>query len=627
METRHTPRTSPDQELTGYPPGIPYIIWNEGCERFSFYGMRAILYVYVLSLYINLRGMAEPAAKLAATETVHLFNAGVYALPLVGAIISDRLLGKYRTIISLSIVYCLGHLALAVFEDPTWQADLLGRVVIDPIHGLYIGLGLIAVGSGGIKPCVSANVGDQFGKGNWHLLQRIYNAFYFIINFGSAFATIFIPLILGKEVVDPVTGQHHFTGHAGWAFGVPGILMGLATIAFWMGRKRFVQVPPAQPFRLGLLDSVSGTALFLVIGYPIFFHELTPGWGTVAVAAACLVFALAVFAVRQRIQEDDGFLAQTLFALRAKLARTDLGPGAPPVEGRRDLRDHFLYGPAARHWSSEVAEGPVAVWKIVTVFLMISVFWALFDQHSSTWIEQAKAMDRLVLLDLQGWLATGATLGLLVGLAVVLTLKRSLAKRALGLAFGIAVGMAVALLAHSYQPEVGYDIQPSQVPSINPFLVMILIPYTSYGLYPLMRKVGIEPHPLLRMSMGMLIAALAFVAVALLQARIDVAAAAGAKVHVAWQVIPYIVITIAEVMVSITGLEFAYSQAPRKMKSVIMGFWLFNVTLGNLLVAFLAGFEGMELESFFWVFAALMAAAGLLFSLRAKLYKYQDYTQ
>src|SRR5262249_15469538 len=91
-----TPRSSPDHERRGWPPGIPYIIGNEGCERFSYYGMRSILTLYLAEvLYANHPAFrSAPAAY--ATAHYHLFVAAVYALPMVGAVISDRLLGKYR---------------------------------------------------------------------------------------------------------------------------------------------------------------------------------------------------------------------------------------------------------------------------------------------------------------------------------------------------------------------------------------------------------------------------------------------------------------------------------------------------------------------------------------------------
>jgi proton-dependent oligopeptide transporter, POT family len=212
-------RTSP-ADLEGMPPGIPHIIGNEAAERFSFYGMKAILAVFMVS-YLHLmdgRGLGQ-MNEAEATAKVHLFNGVVYLTPLLGALLADIFLGKYRTIIALSIVYCAGHAALACMglfgNSPVW---------------LTAGLGLIALGSGGIKPCVSAHVGDQFGSRNAHLLPRIFNWFYFSINLGAFASMLLTPWLLEWH------GPH-------WAFGVPGVLMALATLVFWLGRHRFIHVP------------------------------------------------------------------------------------------------------------------------------------------------------------------------------------------------------------------------------------------------------------------------------------------------------------------------------------------------------------------------------------------------
>ncbi len=106
---------------------------------------------------------------------------------------------------------------------------------------MYVGLALIAMGSGGIKPCVSANVGDQFTEKNSGLVPKVFQIFYFIINFGSFFSTILTPIL--KDKYGPEV-----------AFGVPGILMGVASVVFWLGRKRFVRVPPKPGGKPGLLD-------------------------------------------------------------------------------------------------------------------------------------------------------------------------------------------------------------------------------------------------------------------------------------------------------------------------------------------------------------------------------------
>lgn len=198
------------------PAGIPYIIGNEAAERFSFYGMRAVLVVFMTQYLLDTTGTPAPMNEEEAKGWFHLFVSAVYLTPLLGALISDGLLGKYRTIILLSLVYCLGHFALAL--DHT-------RL------GLLLGLGLIALGSGGIKPCVSAHVGDQFGQSNAHLLPRTFGWFYFAVNLGAFASTLATPWLLQRA------------GPA-WAFGVPGVLMVVATLVFRAGRRRFVHIPP-----------------------------------------------------------------------------------------------------------------------------------------------------------------------------------------------------------------------------------------------------------------------------------------------------------------------------------------------------------------------------------------------
>ena len=208
------------------PPGIGYIVGNEAAERFSFYGMRAILYVFMTKHLVDAAGNPATMTTEKATEVVSNWTSILYFLPLVGGLIADAVLGKYLTIMSMSLIYCVGHFVLALTLNPAFTGGL-----IEPWVGLYTGLGLIALGGGFIKSCVSAHVGDQFGAGNAHLLGRVYGWFYFSINFGSTASTLLTPKLLdwyGPDV----------------AFGVPGLFMLLATIAFWLGRNRYAHVPP-----------------------------------------------------------------------------------------------------------------------------------------------------------------------------------------------------------------------------------------------------------------------------------------------------------------------------------------------------------------------------------------------
>lgn len=211
-------------EMDKMPPGIPYIVGNEAAERFSFYGMKTILALFMTKFLLDAEGQPDYMTDEQASEVIHLFVASVYFVPVIGAVIADWLFGKYKTILGLSIVYCLGHGVLALMDVG------LG------IHQKYLmlmGLGLIAVGSGGIKPCVTAHVGDQFGSRNQHLLEKVYGWFYFSINFGAMTSTLLTPWL--RDTYGPSV-----------AFGVPGILMAVATWFFWLGRHKFVHVPPSR---------------------------------------------------------------------------------------------------------------------------------------------------------------------------------------------------------------------------------------------------------------------------------------------------------------------------------------------------------------------------------------------
>jgi POT family proton-dependent oligopeptide transporter len=222
---RHKYLTSPPN-LTGMPPGVPYIIGNEAAERFNYYGMKSILTVFMAHYILNNSGVLAPMSPNEAYKYTHYFVSGVYYLPILGAIIADGWLGKYRTILSLSIVYCLGSLTLACM-DTSWGIGIGQRTM------LAVGLALICIGSGGIKPCVSANVGDQFGDSNKHLLSKMFGWFYFSINAGSFISSIICPWMLANGALG-----------ARWAFGIPGISMVIATIFFWAGRNKMVHVPP-----------------------------------------------------------------------------------------------------------------------------------------------------------------------------------------------------------------------------------------------------------------------------------------------------------------------------------------------------------------------------------------------
>ena len=229
-------KTTADNRM---PPGIPFIIGNEFAERFCYYGINAILSIYMTQFlhYGDAR----------ATRWQSLFKAGAYLAPLLGAVVADVFWGKYRTILTFSIAYVFGCAVLA-----------LGSTTPLP---LAVGLGLIALGTGGIKPCVSTNVGDQFTSKNQHLIERAFSYFYLSINAGSAISIYFCPVLLqnyGPRL----------------AFGMPATMMVLATLVFWAGRKRFAVVPPAGRQWLRDICSLEGLRLIGSLLLVYFFVAL-----------------------------------------------------------------------------------------------------------------------------------------------------------------------------------------------------------------------------------------------------------------------------------------------------------------------------------------------------------------
>lgn len=218
--------TAPDPRETKFPKGIPYIVGNELAERFSFYGMKGILVIFMTTYLLGADGELANMTRDEAMSNYHLFAAGAYFFPLIGALIADIWLGKYKTILYLSLLYCVGHGSLALMDVAPEHFGM----GMKPF--LFAGLVCIAMGAGAIKPCVSAHVGDQFGLGNKHMLTKVFNWFYFCINIGAATSLILTPILLES--------------HGPWlAFGLPGVLMGIATFLFWLGRHEFVHVPPS----------------------------------------------------------------------------------------------------------------------------------------------------------------------------------------------------------------------------------------------------------------------------------------------------------------------------------------------------------------------------------------------
>ncbi|MDT3309169.1 MULTISPECIES: POT-type proton-dependent oligopeptide transporter [Shewanella] len=502
-----------------WPRQIPYIIASEACERFSFYGMRNILTPFLMTAL--LLSIPEELRGTMAKDVFHSFVIGVYFFPLLGGWIADRFFGKYNTILWLSLIYCVGHAFLAIFEHS--------------IQGFYTGLFLIALGSGGIKPLVSSFMGDQFDQTNKTLAQKAFDLFYFTINFGSFFASLSMPLLL------------KYYG-AAVAFGIPGVLMFIATVFFWLGRKRYVHMPPEPKNPHGFLPVIR-TALLTKIA----------GQANIGLVLALVGIISAAYALVNI--PTLGIVAGLCCAL--VLVMGFVGAGASlQLERARGIHPDIA------------VDGVRSVLRILILFALVTPFWSLFDQKASTWILQANDMSK------PAW------------------------------------------------------FEPAMMQALNPLLVMLLIPFNNFVLYPAIERMGVKLTALRKMGAGIAITGVSWIVVGSIQLVMD----GGSALSIFWQIVPYALLTFGEVLVSATGLEFAYSQAPKAMKGTIMSFWTLSVTVGNLWVL-LANVSvkspavteqiaqtGISITAFqMFFFAGFAILAALMFALYARSYQMQDH--
>lgn len=221
------------------PRGIYYILGTEFAERLSFFGMRSILSLFLVTQFFNPHNVSGLTAEANAQSNMysHAFSTIVYFTPLLGALLADGFFGRYRIILIGSLIYTFGHLLLSVFNHS--------------LPGFIWGLVTIGIAAGCIKSCTAAFVGDQFDQTNTTNRSRAYSWFYFCINAGGTLSILLIPIILEKA-------------GAGWAFGIPGIAMAVAAISFYSGTK-YYHKPTAPGLNIKSLSNANLKALGRVL--------------------------------------------------------------------------------------------------------------------------------------------------------------------------------------------------------------------------------------------------------------------------------------------------------------------------------------------------------------------------
>jgi proton-dependent oligopeptide transporter, POT family len=444
-------------DLSFLTPVIFCILITETVERFAFFGFRAVLVLY----FVNSLHFSEETAIALYAYVISL----AYASPLLGAFLADGYLGRYMTILCLGWIYAmgLGVLTLGAYTED----DLDLRRTLS-----FVGLFLFCLGTGGIKPCVSAFGADQVAaideyaiySTDTDLISRrpssvervraFFASFYFCINLGAVTSICTIPIV-----------KHHF-GY-GAAFLLPTISITIAMLVFLSRRRDYVHSVPGQG------DSSLTTT-----------------------------FSLSVWIARRELGRNH-YIGQTFPCII---------PTKLPIQGIGDEDDDAIFA------NQQVADAKQAL-GVLPILCMFPVFWMLYDQHSSVWTLQATRM-RL------------------------------------------------------------YGLQAEQLVVLNPVEIMIFIPLFERVLYPYFEGCGFNISHLSRMRWGMFLTAVSFSMSGFVEAWIQ--ASEENTVSVFWQLPQITMLTISEILVCVTGLEFAYSVSPERLKAFIMGIYLVMSGVGNL---------------------------------------------
>ncbi|XP_021917359.1 peptide transporter family 1 isoform X3 [Zootermopsis nevadensis] len=664
-----------------YPKSVFFIVSNEFCERFSYYGMRTILALYLRNILLY--------SDDDATVIYHVFAMFCYFFPLFGAMLADTLIGKFRTIFYISIVYAIGNVVISV-------ASATGAIEVPARELSIVGLLLIAIGTGGIKPCVSAFGGDQFKLPQQEKqLQQFFSLFYFAINSGSLISTFLTPVL--REDVKCFDQDTCYP----LAFGIPAVLMIISVIIFVLGKRLYVIKKPEGNVLLSvskciwhalirkgklkkhdkrehwldyaddkydktLINDTKATlrVLFLYLPLPFFWAlfdqqgsrwtfqatrmngelgdwTLKPDQMQVVNPLLILIFIpifetalyplLAKCNIKRPLQKlgIGGVLAAIAFVVSA-IVEIQLQDtyAVLPQSGEAQLRIFNGFNCPVTVDVSEVDRvtiEPLSYWNAQTLSVDGNRVYNV-EVHGDGCSDQFEFRGFVNVTENEGtsYFITGDSSN-----ATIVSLETSSSPYdiidksksgdpLLRILYGFA-DMQVNRTLRFEEVDDGtetkeftlfHNTHTTETEEIPPTTYHVSLDGTNLeeqklqlgGVYTLIIH---ESANEIRMSL-----------LTITQPN---------TVHMLWLIPQYFIITMGEVMFSITGLEFSFTQAPVSMKSVLQAGWLLTVAFGNLIVVIIAEAKFFDSQAHeFFLFAGLMLVDMAIFSLMAMKYKYVE---
>lgn len=673
------------EEKPKYPKSVFFIVTNEFCERFSYYGMRTILAIYLTNVLLY--------NDDDATVIYHVFTMLCYFFPLFGAMLADTLLGKFRTIFYISIVYAIGNVVISF-------ASATGAIEVPARELSIVGLLLIAIGTGGIKPCVSAFGGDQFKLPQQEKqLQQFFSLFYFSINSGSLISTFLTPVLredvkcLDQDTCYPL------------AFGVPAVLMIVSVLIFVGGKRLYVIKKPEgnvvlqvckcighalvrrrklnkvekrdhwleyadDTYDKTLIDDTKATlrVLFLYLPLPFFWAlfdqqgsrwtfqatrmtgvlggwSLKPDQMQVVNPLLILIFIpvfetvlypiLAKCNIKRPLQKlgIGGVLAAVAFVISAivELQLEDTYAVLPEA-GQAQLRIFNGLNCRVQIDISGVDAStiePLSFWQAPTLSVNGANTYMINVNSDSTCEEYPAFQGSVEVTEEQA-----------TSYFITYDEKNSTTVIPLGTSSSpfdtidkSKSGNPLLRVIYNFKDrQSNRTLRFQEVDSTE--TINYRLDSTSYTT----ETEEIPPaiyHVSLAGDNGTIIAdqdlQLGGVYTLIVQENnngIDVnllTITQPNSIHMLWLIPQYFVMTMGEVMFSITGLEFSFTQAPVSMKSVLQAGWLLTVAFGNLIVVIIAEAKFFNSQAYeFFLFAGLMLVDMGIFAFMALKYKYVE---
>jgi POT family proton-dependent oligopeptide transporter len=522
----------PTQKKTffGHPPGLFTLFFTEMWERFSYYGMRAILILFmVASIADQNAGLGLDTATAGAIYG--LYTAGVYLLTLPGGWLADNVFGQRKAIWYGGIIIMLGHLSLAIPGSMTF----------------YLGLVLVCIGTGLLKANISTIVGDLYPEGGARR-DAGFSIFYMGINIGS---------FLGQLVVGYLGEQNDWH----WGFGAAAVGMLLGLIVYKMTENQFlgdIGVVPKAKEELGTGEVPTKASPVLLVGL-------------VGALVAFVVILQLTGAIDMRsivgVAEGMGYIIIAIVAL------------------------YFAYILTAGGLNK--AE-KLKVVVIIFLFIGAALFWSGFEQAGSSLnLFAERHTDRVFQSSwMSGLIAALIGLAVLLGLGGLWfskIFKRGDLIDALKYITAVVVlGLAAFAWWIVKSIGAGWEMPASWLQSVNPMFIIILAPVFG-ALWVKLAQRNMNPTAPLKFGFGLICLGLGFLVMVFAARAVVAELPDSVRVSTLWLVMTYFLHTTGELTLSPVGLSMTTKLAPKKFGGQMMGIWFIGAALGNLIAGLFAG--------------------------------------